>query len=241
MSEYSGTMMEWTPAPIPPSEPMYTPGDMVVSGTGSQWVPAPIPPPEPMYTPGDMVVSGTNGTNSAGFWNAVANATEVIENTNSISTGLGTAIGAYVGGPVGGMVGNTVGPMVWDAIANTSEAINGGLNYITGTNAFPLFGNMGATYSNGTPVGVTSTSAPIGTPSIGITPPTGGVPLGFTHECVGPVAPNFSQECVGPVAPNFSNRASFCQECQRVCAVPQQSDCCYKYVVMQPMCSPCFR
>lgn len=89
------------------------------------------------------------------YTSPLGNALSVIEGGGtaaSLSTSLGGVIGSYYGGPIGGAVGAEIGPTVWDSVVNTSQTINGALNYAVGANVFPLFGNLGATYSDGSPI-----------------------------------------------------------------------------------------
>lgn len=102
---------------------------------------------------GDVLYDTQQG--SPVYTSPLGNALSVIEGGGtaaSLSTSLGGVIGSYYGGPLGGAVGAEIGPTVWDSVVNTSQTINGALNYAVGANVFPLFGNLGATYSDGSPI-----------------------------------------------------------------------------------------
>lgn len=102
---------------------------------------------------GDVLYDTQQG--SLVYTSPLGNALSVIEGGGtaaSLSTSLGGVIGSYYGGPLGGAVGAEIGPTVWDSVVNTSQTINGALNYAVGANVFPLFGNLGATYSDGSPI-----------------------------------------------------------------------------------------
>lgn len=70
----------------------------------------------------------------------------------SLSSGLGSATGMYMMGPDGALIGGILGPPIWDAVVTLSQTVNGTLNWLTGYDLFPIFGNLGATWSDGTPV-----------------------------------------------------------------------------------------
>jgi hypothetical protein len=116
-----------------------------------------------------------------------------IMNSDSLNQGIGTAIGAYYGGPTGAAIGAIVADPVWDATVGLSEGINNTLNLVTGTNTFPLLGNFGATYSDGTPIAGSEVPTTIPPPPPTTIPPPPPLANPYSSCPVCPVCPTIQQ------------------------------------------------
>lgn len=123
---------------------------------------------------------------------------------SSIFSDIGGVVGGYYGGPLGTAIGSSLGEPIWDSIVDVTQGINGSLNSLVGANIFPLFGNLGATYSDGTPI----------PPAITVPPPP-------------PPPPVETQTC--PPCPPCDNQPIPCIPPPRSCctrAPPVRPPCC---------------
>jgi hypothetical protein len=163
-----------------------------------------------------------------------------IMNPPSLSTTIGAAVGGYLGGPEGASLGASLGDPLWDANVAITTGINNTLNQLVGGNVFPLFGNLGATWSNGDPITQTPINPPVPLPPLPPPPPEGGAVPSYpvdecipmdTCDCCPCVEPTYTKPTCVESEPPYSNYppSQAANQCTEE-SVPMELECICKYV-----------